>query len=273
MKLSFTTLACPEWDVDTIVRAAADYGFQGVDFRGTKEGLDISVQAAFTKDLSRTKALIDAEGLKVSGISSSMRICDTEAFAKNLEEARRTIPIALELGAEQIRVFGYGNPARERIVSVDQGKRCLDAVLAIEGASRINWLLEMHDYWISSDSCLQLVSAVSHERFRILWDVGHTTRVGGESVASTIEALDDWISCVHVKDAIYDPSHPNAMKDGWRYVLPGEGQLPLEQSVRALEEIGYQGWFVFEHEKRWHRKLEGPEIALPAYVRWMTQTS
>ncbi|EDY80779.1 AP endonuclease, family 2 [Verrucomicrobiia bacterium DG1235] len=269
MKLAFTTLACPDWDVETIVGKAKAYGYDGVDFRGTKEGLDITTQAAFTSGIANTRSLIKGHGIIVSGISSSLRICDRELFDANVEEARRTVPLALELGAEQVRVFGYGDPAKSRAVWIDQARQCMDAIFEIDGADQINWLLEMHDYWIYSDVCLQLMNAIEHRRFKILWDVGHTSRIGGETVEATFGALGESVLCVHLKDAIEDASHPQAMKDGWRYVLPGRGQLPLAEAVSALKKSGYDGWYVFEHEKRWHRELEEPDVALPAYVDWV----
>ena len=36
MKLAFTTLGCPDWDLDTIISKAAEFGFDGVDFRGCR---------------------------------------------------------------------------------------------------------------------------------------------------------------------------------------------------------------------------------------------
>ena len=34
MKISFMTLGCPGWDLDTICARGREYGFDGVDFRG-----------------------------------------------------------------------------------------------------------------------------------------------------------------------------------------------------------------------------------------------
>ncbi|MDB5328800.1 MAG: Xylose isomerase domain protein barrel [Phycisphaerales bacterium] len=73
---------------------------------------------------------------------------------------------------------------------------------------------------------------------------------------------------VHLKDAVPAQGHAHAMADGWRYVLPGEGTLALGEAVAVLSDQGYDGWLVFEHEKRWHPELEEPDVAFPAFVRW-----
>lgn len=59
------------------------------------------------------------------------------------------------------------------------------------------------------------------------------------------------------------------MKDGWRYVPPGAGQLPLEEAIALLKGHGYDGWIMFEHEKRWHRELESPEEIFPIFSAWV----
>ena len=269
MKISFTTLACPNWDLDTIVERAVEYGFDAVDFRGTKAGLDIALQSEFTEGLERTADRIRASGLIVSGVSSSLGICDAERFEANIEEARRTILVARGLGARQVRVFGNGDLAQGRDALIDQGVRCMEAVSALDGAEQIDWLLETHDNWIASAHCLSLVEAVGWDCFGLLWDIGHTTRFLSDSLESTYALIGPRTPCVHLKDARYEPEEKNAMEDGWRYVLPGEGNLPLDSAVRLLKSSDFDGWYVFEHEKRWHPDLDEPEVALPAFVNWI----
>jgi sugar phosphate isomerase/epimerase len=58
------------------------------------------------------------------------------------------------------------------------------------------------------------------------------------------------------------------MSDGWRYVAPGEGSLPLAEAVRLLRDNGYQGYLVLEHEKRWHQELPDPDEIFPKFTRW-----
>ena len=81
-------------------------------------------------------------------------------------------------------------------------------------------------------------------------------------------ALGDRVYYTHVKDAVYDPDQENAMKDGWKYVPPGTGQLPLEKALNLLKERGYEGYVMFEHEKRWHPTLPEPEDIMPMFVNW-----
>ena len=76
MKLSAMTLGCPAWDLATILKNVKSYGYDGVDFRGVLADLDITKTPAFTTGLAATARQIKDAGLEVSGISSSLTVCD-----------------------------------------------------------------------------------------------------------------------------------------------------------------------------------------------------
>ncbi len=132
----------------------------------------------------------------------------------------------------------------------------------------MHWLFETHDNWIKSADCRLLLDAIPNPAFGALWDMGHTPRVGGETPAETYAAIGPRIGYTHVKDAVYEPEHPKAMQDGWRYVYPGAGQLPLADALNILRANGYDGWLMFEHEKRWHPNLPEPEEIFPTFPAW-----
>ncbi|MDA8975144.1 sugar phosphate isomerase/epimerase [Akkermansiaceae bacterium] len=269
MKLAFTTLACPDWSLETIVKKAAECGFDGVDFRGTDQGLDITLQDQFLSGNAATRRLIEDHGLVTSGVSSSISMCDASLYDDNIEEAKRTIEVAVGLGAAQVRMFGNGDESVDRSERIDVAKRCMEGIHALDGADQIEWLLEIHDIWLTGEDCNAMLDVVGRDKMGILWDIGHSTRIGSESYQNTYAALASSIPCVHLKDAIYQPKDQPVMKDGWRYVLPGKGELPITEAVHFLKEKNYDGWYVFEHEKRWHATLEEPEEALKAFVSWI----
>lgn len=270
LKIAFTTLGCPNWDLDTICAGGREYGFEGVDFRGYLDEIDITLLPMFTSGVQVTLRQLQDAGLEVSAISSSIKVCEPENRLANLEEARRTIPVALALGAKNIRLFGGGDLqtwARPKLAKI--GRECIEEILALDGATGLNWLFETHDLWIQSNDCRLLLDGIPNPNFGALWDIGHTSRVGGEAPSQTYAALQGRAGYIHIKDAVYEPAHPLAMPDGWRYVLPGTGQLPLAQGIALLQEKGYTGWLLFEHEKRWHPELPEPEAAFPAFVKWV----
>jgi sugar phosphate isomerase/epimerase len=270
MKISFMTLGCPDWDIDTICARGQEYGYDGVDLRGYLDQIDITRLPEFTTQASLTRRKLEDAGLQVSGISTSIRICDPGEFERNLEEARRTIPVSRAFGTMCLRVFGGGNLSeypRQELAKL--GCECLARILEIDGARDLRWLFETHDLWVKAQDCRLLLDGISDPSFGALWDMGHTYRVGGEEPAESFAAIGSRVGYVHVKDAIYDPASPQAMLDGWHYVAPGTGELPLAESIALLRAGGYDGWLLFEDEKRWHPDLPEPEEVFPHFVDWI----
>ena len=262
MKLSFTTLGCPRWDLDTIIFRAAEYGYDAVDFRGVAAALDVTVLPEFSTGVATTRRKLADAGLAVSAISSSIQVCQLAKHAANLDEARRTIAVAQALDCHTVRIFGGKVDLANRQAAAAAGRDCIEAILALDGARSLHWLFETHDHWIRSADCQLLLDMIPNPEFGILWDLEHTVCVGGESPAETYAALGSRIGYTHFKDAVRDS------QGGWRTVLPGTGELPLAEAVRVLQAGGYAGYLVFEHEKRWQPALPEPEIALPAFVKW-----
>ncbi len=266
MRLSISTLGCPDWDLATILDRFSAYGCQGIDFRGIGNQLDITLMPEFLQDLSVTAKRIADAGLTVSGLSTSIWLCDSDKLRANLEEARRYIPIAHALGVKNMRVFGGGPVPQIGIAKAAAvGARTLQQIASLPGAESLNWLLETHDHWSRSQDCLQLLHLAAVHNSGLIWDIEHTILEGHENPVNTYESCHDKIIYVHIKDAIAD----SAAKNNCRIVLPGAGELPLNECIRRLNHGGYDGWYMFEHEKRWQRHLEEPDIAFPAYIQWM----
>lgn len=269
MKIAFTTLGCPTWDLETICKNGREMGFDGIDFRGYLDTIDVTTLSMFTTQVKDVRRMLDDAGLETSGISTSITVCAAEKLAANLEEARRSIDLARALGTTNLRVFGGGDAAKYSLEELSKvGCDCVEQLLALDGASEMHWLFETHDNWVKASNCRLLLDNIPHPAFGALWDIGHTPRVGGETPAETYEAIGPRVGYTHVKDAKYEPEHPQAMQDGWRYVFPGQGQLPLAEAIHLLRSKGYDGWLMFEHEKRWHPDLAEPEEVFPVFVKW-----
>ena len=85
MKLSITTLGCPQWGLDEIIARCSAYGLDGIDFRGIQDVLDVTQLPDFTTEVGLTRRKMEDVGLCVSGISSSIRVCVPEKLEENLE--------------------------------------------------------------------------------------------------------------------------------------------------------------------------------------------
>ncbi|MBS7653479.1 sugar phosphate isomerase/epimerase [Candidatus Bathyarchaeota archaeon] len=266
MKLSFTTLGCPSWDLNRIVENAANMGFDAVDFRGLLEDIDITGRPEFTTNLNKTKKLFADYGVAVSGISISARfaVLDPRERMEQFDETRRNMALAAELNAPVVRIYGgtipKGYTAETIMPLIVQNLREIGDEAEDYG---VTLALETHDDWIDSSLCARLMREVNHKRIRILWDLHHPYRMKGEPPELTYSNLAPYIVNIHVKDSIVDD------EGRVRYVLLGEGTVPIRKMLSMLIEGGYGGYATLEWEKRWHPYLSDPEIVFPQYVQKM----
>jgi len=272
MPISASTLGCPAWDLPTIIHRLPGYGFGAVELRGLRDDLDVSLIPEFTTHLTETRRMFADAGLAVSCIASSIRVCVPETQKDNLEEARRMIAVARGLNVPNIRVFGGGDLKQLSSEGlIDIGAVTIEKILALDGASEVRWCIETHDIWTASKSVKLFLDRIDAENVGVLWDVGHTTRMGPETPFDSWSLLGSRTFNTHFRDAVHDPAHPNAMADGWRYVPLGLGQLPLEEAMAVLKQKSYRGYLTLEHEKRWHPDLEEPENIFPKAAAWFAQ--
>lgn len=268
MKLSYTTLACPQWDLDQICKAAADNGYDGIDFRGYLTEIDISRHPLFAGD--EAWKVISGYGLTVSGVSSSIKICDLPNQSAALEEARRTVEVCQRLNAAHVRVFGGGDSATlPRPELAAAGRDTMEKILQIDGAENISWDFETHDVWVEAKDCRLLMDLIPLPQFNLLWDMGNALMSTSDTVEEVWQMVGDRMAYTHIKDVVKASAEQPADYAGWHYVLPGTGELPLAHAVRFLRQQGYHSWLVLEHEKRWHPTLPDPEMVIPAFAAWI----
>jgi len=268
MKLSFTTLGCPDWTLQKIVENASQMGFDGIEFRGIGDEIDISKLPEFTRDIEKTKKLLSEHKIAVSSIAISARfaVIDPEAKERHFAETRRNLKLAAQLGAPVVRVFGGRVPEGytvEKMVPI-LVKNLLEMADEAEKYG-VKLALETHDDWTDSAVVSRVMKEVNHPYVGVLWDMHHPYRFNHEDPEETYANLSPYVVSVHVKDSIIDENGQ------MRLVLPGDGDVPLRKMLELLLNGGYDGYVTFEWEKRWHRELPEPEIAFPRFVEKMRE--
>jgi sugar phosphate isomerase/epimerase len=273
LPLSFATLGCPSWSLQEIVENAAEMGYNGVDFRGLQDALDITSRPEFTTELNATKRLFADHGVAVSGIATSARfaVVDESELRKNMDEAKRNLELAAKLEAPVLRVYGGRVPEGHTVDTImPTVVENLRAVGDVAESYGVTLALETHDDWTDSAVFARLMREVDHPRVRVLWDLHHPYRTNSESPQFTYDNLGPYTVSIHVKDSV--PAAGDGEEEGaHRYVFLGQGDVPLKQMLDLLIEGGYDGYAVFEWEKRWIPDLPSPELAFPQYVEKMRE--
>src|SRR5690349_11201326 len=108
LPIAVSTLGCPKWDWNTIVKNTSQWGFAALELRGIQDEMDLTKCAEFSgARLKGTMQDLSAAGLAISdlGASAQMHEPDPAKRAKHMDEARRFIDLAHELHAPYVRVF------------------------------------------------------------------------------------------------------------------------------------------------------------------------
>src|SRR6476659_9302884 len=105
LPIAVSTLGCPKWDWNTIVRNTSQWGFAALELRGIQDQMDLPKCAEFTGTrLKSSLGDLAAAGLGISdlGASAQMHEPDAAKRAKHMDEARRFIDLAHELHAPYV---------------------------------------------------------------------------------------------------------------------------------------------------------------------------
>ncbi len=250
---SFSTLGCPELDLDGVLELARENGIRQLELRTLEKRVDLP--ALFRERYGKPEALrarLDEAGLGVVSLDTSWKLVgskeeDRTAFLEFIEWAE-------ELEVPWLRVFDGGSHASE--LSSEDLKATVEAIawwrdLKNRNGWKTDIMVETHDCLTASPAIEQLQEALATP-VGMLWDTHHTWKKGGEGLTHTWERIRENVVHVHIKDSISVPSarHP------FTYVLPGQGEFPLAEAVELFERDQFAGVISLEWERQWHPYLQ-----------------
>ena len=253
MKLCFSTLGCPDWDVNQVAKHGKLYGYDGVELRISGDRhIDPSLTPAQRRQV---KDMFADAGLTIAAISGYTSFCgdDNAQLDENAANLLINAQLAADLGAPYVRTFmGAGAPF------TDLGAKALRQACNSAHKLGVTVLMEIHDAIESGKQAADLIKTVNSPGLAILWDIHHSLN-SGETPADTWRYVGEYIRHVHIKD----------LDAGDKACMVGQGVLPVAEIVKLLAEKGFDGYLSFEWEKTWIPELEPPEVALPHYIEYM----
>jgi sugar phosphate isomerase/epimerase len=258
MKLSFSTLGCPGWNLEKIASKAVEYGFDGVELRiGGKQHIDPSMSVGERKAVRK---LFEDCNIEICSISGYSHFCsdNEKELNQNMDLLLSNIELAHDLGAPYVRTFIGQYP---ETMTEDKASEIAAKYLNICGEKAIKKgvkvLIETHDAFGTARQVGKILSIIRNEGVAVLWDIHHTCS-GGETPEQTYAILGKLIKHIHMKDA-----------QGDAVCMMGMGNLPIREIIDLLNDKGYKGYLSLEWEKMWIKELEEPEIAFPQYIDYI----
>lgn len=264
MKLAFSTLGCPNYELEEVLRAAREYGFAGVELRALGGGLDMLARPEFARGaVEGTRRRLEAEGLSVCCVDTSCVFHDPDEVERRrqVETAVRHCELAAALGSPLIRVFPdkvqEGATREETRLFVAESLRAI----AERAPAGVRVGLETHGDFAAAQETVEIVRRAEHPNVSIIWDVANSL-AAGSGVEEAARDVAPYLAHVHLRDA-----RPVEGREHWLPVLAGRGLVPFDTAFEALRAVGYEGFVSFEWEKFWNPEIEEPEVALPDFAR------
>jgi len=162
-----------------------------------------------------------------------------------LEDLRRHIPLARQLGASVLRIVGSGGLPQN--VSHEREMATLIAWLkdasATAAENGVRLALENHNDF-DSEEMVRIVAGVGSKFFGVNLDTGNLLRVFDDPVAGS-RRLAPYTIATHIKDIAPSRGSPSEFAF-WPSCPLGQGIVDLPAVVRALKDAGYQGPLTIE---------------------------
>ncbi|SHE89714.1 Sugar phosphate isomerase/epimerase [Caldanaerobius fijiensis DSM 17918] len=264
MKVSFTTLSCPDWPWEKILDEAARLGYDGIEIRGIEGEMYLPKAKPFLpENIDKTKMLLKQKNLKICCLDTSCSFHDKATYNNYLQEGIDTIDLAFKMEVPFIRVFGNSIPNLEEEEDViNMISNAMNELGHYAESKGVCVLIETHGDFANTIRLLKVLEKVDSNSVGVLWDINHPYKAFSEPVEETYARLKNYIKHTHIKDSI------GVGKEA-KLCMIGQGDMPIAQCIEILKQNGYNGWLSLEWEKKWHPELEEPEIALEVYIRYI----
>lgn len=103
MKISYSTVGCPDWMLNEVLAAARDFGYDGVEIRGLGEDLFLPEAPCFgPKRLKTSLKEISSSGVEISCISADASCLLSSHSLDVVSNIRRYCDLTKQIGRAHV---------------------------------------------------------------------------------------------------------------------------------------------------------------------------
>jgi len=274
--ISWGVCEVPGWgtqlSVDRVLGEMRDVGLRATE---------LGAAGWLPDDPAKVREIVGRYGLQVVAAFVPLVLHDPAQRAATLKYAEETADLLSNVGATTFVTAVVSNDWKHFALSAEQWKHVfsgLEAVDGIVGARGLQQAVHPHvDTLVERNDEVELV--VQNTAVRFCLDTGHLA-IGGTDPLEFAEAHASRVGHVHLKDVRLDVaarlrsgdlSLMQAVQAGVFTPL-GQGDVALEGVVVALENSGYEGWYVLEQDVALSGEPQaggGPVIGVRASVDYL----
>jgi sugar phosphate isomerase/epimerase len=255
---TFSTLGCPELDLDAAIALAARHGYFSLELRTLNGTTDLP--AWFQEHFGSPAGLaahLRQRHVRICALDTSFKLVGHDDIDR--AQLGHFVRWADEAGVPWLRVFDGGKTGDAAEVSEAADALTWWAGQRVKNNWAVDLLVETHDGFVTTEALRSLIARCPG--LNLLWDAHHTWKKGGESPTLTWKTIRNHVAHIHVKDSVARPS-PNGSHP-YTYVLPGDGEFPMAELLNVIKTDKYNGVLSLEWERMWHPYL--PELDKALY--------
>ena len=247
MKLTFSTENVKRGSFLETCRFAYDYGFSGFEvYDAVEERRQHGDSILRSGSQSDAKRKLRNRDLQISALT-----CPTPVDGEGVQPGslRRYVEFAQGCGAEYV-IFRMAGE-----IDMELLHQRLQPAIELAERSDVEILFETTGVLADTNQMTRLIRKFASCAIGAAWNVRETYFAAGESADTTIQQLGAYIRYVRMGDR----------KDGVN-VLIGEGELPVESFIRALNSLNYEGWLA----AGWNDEISDADIVLTHFVSFFS---
>lgn len=215
------------WDLETIIKNCTETKFEGVELRTTHaHGVEIAMPAEKRREV---KARFADSPVKLVGLGTTCEYHspDPAVLAKNIEETKQWVKLAVDVGAGGVKVRPNGLPPNvPEEKTLEQIGRALKQCAAFGAEHGIPIRLEVHGRDTARFPRIQkIMQHADHTNFWICWNCNNEDLLDG-GIETNFNIVKSRLGLVHLKD-LYD-------------------DYPYPKFVKLLQGINYDGYCLAE---------------------------
>lgn len=239
MRVGFMSSVAPTWDLDQLIAAAREYGYQAIEPR-VEWGHAIGLELSASKEKRReVRAKLADAGIGLSCLSLGTRFAKASPAEReeSVEAVARYAELAADLGAPLLRVFGGPIPEGRTMADLRDDVAAALAQAAARAADYgVTPCLETHDHFSHPADVAYVVRAADHPNLGVVWHANNHLRLG-VSVAEGYELLRPRVRHVQINEGL----RAGQPRPDLGPVALGEGDDNVREVVQTLKADGYEG--------------------------------
>ncbi|MBR6234846.1 MAG: AMP-binding protein, partial [Spirochaetales bacterium] len=250
MKLAFSTRNVSRTSFKGLCRLAADYGMDGFEiWDAVAERKSHSDSVLRSEMMSEGRILLRNNDVEVCALSFPEAVESEQASGNALVQY---VDMAALAGIENIIVHVDVMPDAHELLS-----KYGEAVRRAE-RQNVGILFETSGPLARTQDLLEIINVFASAAVGAAWNIRETFFNGGESAETTIKTLGAYIRYVRIGDRLDDTD-----------VLIGEGTLPVDDFLRALRSLNYEGFFTVD----WNDEVTDADIVLTHFENYISRIS